>query len=323
MTAENWSSRSVGAGWQHRFFYFLIRLGGRHIAYPFLYPVVLYYLVCRPDQRRKSRYYLDRRFPGRRGFAALKDSYHMIMGLSRSLVDRALVGICGPQILQTEFPEGERLFNLAKAGKGLIILTTHVGCWQSAMIYLSKLKRPIHMLMQQDEGDIDRHYFEHSGEKNPFRMIDPTGFLGGTLEMVAALQQGDVVCIMGDRLKGAEENSLAVDFLGAPVNFPVAAWKLAAVTETPLAILFPLKTGPDRYSIDLAEVIKIKPEDARPIERLHPYLTRYVKKLEELCIKEPFQFFNFYDMWERKRNCLTHRQTIHKNKTSKRESNDN
>ncbi len=297
-SSENWSSRSVGANWQHRFFYFLIRLGGRRIAYPFLYPVVLYYLIFRPDQRLKSRYYLDRRFPGRTGFAALKDSYRMIISLSQSLVDRALVGICGPEILKTEFPRGDELFNLAAAGRGLIILTTHVGCWQAAMIYLSKLKRPVHMLMQQDEGDIDRHYFEHKGEKNPFHIIDPTGFLGGTVEMVAALKKGDVVCIMGDRLKGAQENSLAVDFLGAPVKFPLAAWKLAAVTGAPLAILFPLKTGPDSYRIDLAEIIELDRKDARPLQRLKPYLIRYVQTLEKLCAKEPYQFFNFYDMWE-------------------------
>ncbi len=295
--SENWSSRSVGADWQHRFFYFLIKLGGRHIAYPFLYPVVLYYLIFRPDQRLKSRYYLNRRFPGRRGFAALKDSYRMIMSLSRSLVDRALVGICGPEILQTEFPRGDELFNLAAEGRGLIILTTHVGCWQAAMIYLSKLKRPVHMLMQQDEGDIDRHYFEHKGEENPFNIIDPTGFLGGTVEMVAALKKGDIVCVMGDRLKGAQENSLAIDFLGSPVRFPLAAWKLAAVTGAPLAILFPLKTGPDRYRIDLTEVIEVERKDARPLERLKPYLRRYVLALEKLCAKEPYQFFNFYDMW--------------------------
>ncbi|MEA3348845.1 MAG: lysophospholipid acyltransferase family protein [Pseudomonadota bacterium] len=296
--SKTWSSRSVGAPWQHRFFYFLIALGGRHIAYLFLYPVVLYYLLLRPEQRRKSRYYLKRRFPGRKGFAALSDSFRMIMSLSRSLVDRALVGICGPEILQTEFPEGKRLADLAAAGEGLIILTTHVGCWQAAMIYLAKLKRPVHMLMQQDEGDIDRHYFEHSEQENPYRVIDPTGFLGGTLEMVAALNRGEIVCIMGDRRMGAEANSLAVNFLGAPVQFPVAAWKLAAVTDTPLAVLFPLKTGPNRYRIELAEVIRVPPQDSRPLNRLTPYLARYVAALENICIKEPYQFFNFYDMWE-------------------------
>ncbi|MBN2808100.1 MAG: lipid A biosynthesis acyltransferase [Deltaproteobacteria bacterium] len=299
-TANNkkWSSRSVGAPWQHRFFYLLIRWGGRRSAYLFLYPVVLYYLLCRPAERRKSRYYLERRFPDRRGFAALGDSYRMLLGLSRSLVDRALVGICGPEMLKTEFPENTRLAELAAANAGLIILTSHVGCWQAAMVYLSQLKKPVHLLLQQDEADIDRHYYEHSGQKNPCRIIDPTAFLGGTLEMTAALKRGEIVCIMGDRHQGAAGSSMALDFLGAPVRFPLAAWKLAAVTEAPLAVLFPLKTGPDRYHIELAEVIRVPSAAARPLPRLQPYLTRYVKTLENLCAKEPFQFFNFYDMWD-------------------------
>ena len=50
--------------WQHRFFYRLIRLGGRRAAYGFLRLVVLYYTLLRPDQRRKGLHYLRRRFPG-------------------------------------------------------------------------------------------------------------------------------------------------------------------------------------------------------------------------------------------------------------------
>ncbi len=295
---KTWSSRSVGAPWQHHFFYLLIRLGGRHIAYPFLYPIVLYYLLFRPDQRRKSRYYLDRRFPDHKGFAAFRDSFKMIMSLSRSLVDRALVGICGPNILRTQFPESQQLANLAAAGDGLIILTTHIGCWQAAMVYLTKLKGPVNMLIQQDAGDIDRHYFEHSEQENPFQIIDPTGFLGGTLEITAALNRGETVCIMGDRHQGAEENCLALNFLGGPVHFPVAAWKIAALTGAPMAVLFPLKTGPESYKIELAEVINIPRQDARPLNRLRPYMSRYVNSLEDICTKEPYQFFNFYDMWK-------------------------
>ena len=220
------------------------------------------------------------------------------MNLSHSLVDRALVGICGPNILHTEFPESHKLAKLAAADAGLIILTTHIGCWQAAMIYLTKLKGPVNMLIQQDAEDIDRHYFEHSGQENPFQIIDPTGFLGGTLEITAALNRGETVCIMGDRRQGAEENCLDLDFLGAPVLFPVAAWKIAAVTGTPLAVIFPLKTGPDSYKIELAEVINISKQDARPLSRLRPHMRRYVKALEDICDKEPYQFFNFYDMWE-------------------------
>ena len=296
-TQKNWDSRSVGTPWQHNFFYLLIRLGGRHLPYLFLYPVVLYYTIFRPDQRQKARYYLDRRFPDRRGWAALADSYRLILTLGRTLIDRALIGIRGPEALPTEFPDEPRLSQLAATGRGLILLTSHVGCWQAAMAYLARLGRPVHMLMERNAGDIDRHYFEHQGKPCPYQIIEPSAFLGGSIEMVAALKRGEIVAIMGDRLGTASERSLKLDFLGAPAPFPVAAWKLAAATGAPIAVLFPLKTGAASYRIELPEVIEVPPQAGRPLNRLEPYLGRYVKALEELCRRHPFQFFNFFDLW--------------------------
>jgi predicted LPLAT superfamily acyltransferase len=153
------------------------------------------------------------------------------------------------------------------------------------------------MLMERNAGDIDRHYFEHQGKPCPYRIIEPSAFLGGSIEMVAALKRGEIVAIMGDRLGTASERSLKLDFLGAPAPFPVAAWKLAAATGAPIAVLFPLKTGAASYRIELPEVIEVPPQAGRPLKRLEPYLGRYVKALEELCRKHPFQFFNFFDLW--------------------------
>ncbi|HDS15459.1 MAG TPA: lipid A biosynthesis acyltransferase [Proteobacteria bacterium] len=297
-TDKPWSSRSVGAPWQHRFFYHLIRRGGRRPAYLFLYPVVLYYLCCRPELRRRTGPYLKRRFPAHGRLAGCRDAFRLLLSFSRSLVDRALVGLLGPQSLNTEFPRHDELKTAAAAGRGLIILTSHVGCWQAAMVYLSLLRRPVHLLVEQEAGNIDRHYFELTGRENPFRFINPAGFLGGALEMTCALKNGEIVCVMGDRRQGNREKHLTLDFLSAPVKFPAAAWKLAAVTGAPVAILFPLKNGPDRYRIELADIMQLNPDQARPLNRLRPAMAGYVKALENISQKEPYQFFNFYDMWE-------------------------
>ncbi len=300
MTAENkgWDSRSVGAPWQHNFFYRLIRLGGRHLPYLFLYPVVSYYTLFRPDQRAKARYYLERRFPGRRGLAAFRDDFRLILMLGRTLVDRALIGIRGPEALHTEFPGASRLSRLAAENRGVILLTSHVGCWQAAMIYLTRLGRPVHMLMERNEGDIDRHYFEHQNQQCPYQIIEPSSFLGGSIEMVAALKRGEIVAIMGDRLGSEKERALTLDFLGAPAPFPVAAWKLAATTGAPIVVLFPIKTGPASYHIELPSIISVPPEAGRPLTKLKPFLARYVADLEDLCHRHPFQFFNFYNLWK-------------------------
>ncbi|MBE0597574.1 MAG: lipid A biosynthesis acyltransferase, partial [Desulfuromonadales bacterium] len=213
-----WSSRSIGSQLQHRIFYLLIRLGGRRAAYALLYFVVLYYVLFRPSLRRRAYPYLRRRFPQHP--PRLGDSFRMSLSLGQVLVDRAVVGILGPTALQVGLEGRQELIDLVAEGRGLILMTAHVGCWQVAMSAFDFLQVPVNLLMQREEGDIDRHYFEHAGIDSPYRIIDPRGFLGGALEMIEVLKRGEVLSVMGDRMLGNDRNAAEADFLGAPVRFP-------------------------------------------------------------------------------------------------------
>ncbi|PNU20631.1 lipid A biosynthesis acyltransferase [Geothermobacter hydrogeniphilus] len=296
---RNWSSRSIGAAWQHQFFYLLLRLGGRRAAYLFLYLVVGYYMVLRPDQRAKCAPYVRHRFPAAGAWMRFIHSYCMSLGLGRALLDRALVGILGPERLRIDVDQREELLGLVAEGRGLVLMTAHLGSWQAALARVDFLRRPVYMLMHREAGDIDRHYYEHQGEESPFRMIDPTGFLGGAVEMLTALKQGDIVSVMGDRMLGADRNSIAVEFLGGEVHFPYSAYKLASASGAPIAVLFNHKTGPDSYRIELVRVIRVPREKGRQGEEFRPYVAEFVRALEEYVQAHPYQFFNFFDLWNK------------------------
>jgi predicted LPLAT superfamily acyltransferase len=296
-TRRSWSSRSIGAAWQHRIFYRLIRLGGRRAAYALLYFVVLYYTLLRPDQRRKSLFYLRRRFPQAGASALWAHSYRMNLELGKVLVDRAVVGILGPSAVRVAMEGKEELLALVGEGRGLILMTAHVGCWQVAMSALGVLDVPVNLLMQREEGDIDRHYFEHAGIDCPYRIIDPRGYLGGALEMLEVLKGGQILSVMGDRMLGSDQNAVSVDFLGAPVPVPFSAYKLASATGAPIAVLLSHKDGPDRYTLKLCQVIRVPAGLGRGGQVFVPYASAFAGALERFCAEHPYQFFNFFNMW--------------------------
>ncbi len=293
-----WSSRSVGTPLQHRIFYILIRLGGRRAAYLLLYFVVAYYMLLRPVERRKTEPYLRRRFPDASPAAMLLHSYRMSLELGKVLVDRAVVGICGPKAMRVKLEGREELLRLRDEERGVILVTSHVGCWQVAMSVLDFLQRPVNMLMRRDEGDVDRHYFEHSGENNPFHIIDPGGYLGGTLEMMGVLKGGEVLCIMGDRVMGGERSTVDAAFLGGTVRLPYSPYKLASATGAPVVVLFSYKTGPDSYELRIGDVIRVPGGLGRSEKAYAPYAGRYAEVLEAFTDDYPYQFFNFFDMWK-------------------------
>lgn len=296
-TKDGWSSRSLGRNWQHQFFYLAIRLGGRRLAYFALYFVVAWYVLFSSEARKRTDFYLERRFPGASWWQRLWQRYRLILSFGQVLVDRALVGILGAHQIKVELQGKDELQALLAKKKGVILINAHVGCWQVAMSALGFMETPVNLLMQREEGDIDRHYFDHAGIECPYRIIDPRGFLGGALEMMAVLKRGEVLSVMGDRMLGDDRNGVSVDFLGGKVTMPFSAYKLAATTGAPVVALFSYKTGADSYQLKLFRTIYVTAGSGRDAQAFVPHTQEFADTLEEFCREHPFQFFNFFNMW--------------------------
>jgi predicted LPLAT superfamily acyltransferase len=293
-----WTSRSIGSNFQHNIFYFLIRYGGRGASYALLNCVAVYYTLFRPAIRKKAGYYLARRFKTRNPLARLLHCYRIYVDLGKALIDRATIGIKGVESIDIVSRNLDKLLVLVREGHGLILLTAHVGCWQIAMAQLSSLNAPVSLLLHREEGDVDLHYFEHTGISAPFRIIDPLGYMGGVLEMMDVLRKGEVVSIMGDRVFGSDKNTVSVNFLGGKVRFPFSAFKLASATGAPIAVHLSYKSGPASYDFMLERTIRVPADLGKKEEALRPYVAQFAEALESYTQRYPYQFFNFFNMWE-------------------------
>jgi len=294
-----WDSRSVGKRWQQAFFTMLIRVGGRRLAYACMYIVVLWYVLCRSFVRRRCRYYLDRRFPEvRNPLIRLWHDYLRIVALGGSLIDRGAFGLLGPGTLQVDFPEGRDFEALIEEGNGLIILNSHVGCWQVAMSAFGCLRVPVSVVMLQGVGDIDPRWFQHADKEGAFSIINPVENMGGIMEMIGTLKRNEILGLMADRVFGSDPNTLETTFLGSPVHFPVSPYRLASMQGTPIAVVFSYKTGFSTYQLQLARVIRVPAGLGRSNDAYVPYLREFVEALETFVQSHPWQFFNFHNMWQ-------------------------
>lgn len=296
--ARPWESRSVGSRLQHGIFYLLIRTLGRRAAYGLLFFVALWYAL-RPMTRTRSTPYLRRRFPQAGWLQRLGHCFLLNWNFGLTLVDRAASGILGEFTVTASARDEERLRDVLAEGRGLILMTGHVGCWQTAMTGLAPLDRTVHVVMHRAPDDVDRHYFEHAGEEAPFCIIDPLGYLGGTLEMIEALKKGDVLCVMADRVFGSDRNSVSVPFLGGSVPLPYSAFRLASATGAPIIVFFSRRVGPGEAVHEIAREIRVPGGLGRRGTDYLPYVRQFAAALEEQAMITPYQFFNFYDMWEK------------------------
>jgi predicted LPLAT superfamily acyltransferase len=292
-----WANRSLGTRLGHNIFYGLIRLGGRRTAYFALYFVVFYYMLFRPAIRRRTDYYLRRRFQNRKLPARFVDCYRMSLELGKILIDRATVGILGSEKMKATLYGRKKLLKLLDQRCGFILLMSHVGSWQVALSALDFINVPVHLLLEREQGNIERHYFEHTGNASPYRIIDPGSYLGGTLEMLEVLKKGEVLCVMGDRVSGSQKSTVKVEFLGAEAPFPYSAFKLASAAGVPIVVLFSYKNGPDSYALKISEIIRVPKNLGRSGKYFLPYVSQYIEALESFVQIHPYQFFNFYNMW--------------------------
>ena len=62
--------------------------------------------------------------------------------------------------------------------------------------------------------------------------------------------------------------------------------------------LLSYKTGPNSYALETYAVIRVPGSLGRGRERFIPYVQQFAAALENYCTAHPFQFFNFFNMWQ-------------------------
>ncbi|MBR4682765.1 MAG: lysophospholipid acyltransferase family protein [Elusimicrobiaceae bacterium] len=292
---EERTGRSLASRFKHRFVYALISLGGRPLAYLFLYPLVLVYCLY-PSVRDKSRAYVMRRFDPQTKWDFFKHTFRLNLTFGRTLVDRAALGILGAAEFKADPQARQTCERLIKQGKGLLLLTAHVGCWQSAVNCMQFLNTPMHILYYRNPKDNDKTVAQHSGKEAPFTFINPAEPLGGVPEMMAALSRGEIVCAMADRVFGNPQNAVEVDFLGGKIRVPYSFYRLAAATQAPVVIAFFPWEGIGKLASWVFNPIYV--EDEGPSKQHYqPYAQQFIDGLTQFCIKYPYQFFNYFDWW--------------------------
>ncbi|MDR0646509.1 MAG: lysophospholipid acyltransferase family protein [Elusimicrobiota bacterium] len=292
---NKWSSKSAASHFFHEIFYVLIKIGGRHAAYALLFFVVIFYAVL-PSTRRKSYPYLKRRFP-EAGFWAKQ--YHVFMlawTFGKVLLDRSILGITGKIDILSSREDQALCKELYSKGKGLIVVSAHAGCWQSAMSSFDFIEGDKYAIYRRTEEDVDKQAYEHGKIKQAVNFINPSGYAGGAVEILCALEKNGVICTMGDREFGPQKTSVRLPFLGADIRVPASVYRIAAFYGTPVIIIFFPFKGAGKFDSVIADHFFIK-DKGSGMENYKDSARRFIKAFENFCKEYPYQYFNFYDIW--------------------------
>lgn len=277
------------------FFEIMTRIGGLSAAYAMLYFVCLYYLLADGEAVRATLAYVRRMYPAAGVLKRRWLVYQLFISQGRQLIDRNAM-LRGRVPFDIRIEDREAFEKLVAKPRGMVLLTSHVGNWQMVMSALEQMNKPIHLVMRPEDNAAVRDAFQLDQGGGGIRIISIDAPFGGIVDIMNALDAGHVVSLMGDR--PYEFDTVSVDFLGAPARFPYSAFKIAALADVPVAVLFSAKTARNTYVIEVPAVYEPKKrEEGRKKERWAPYVQEYVKALEHFIRKYPLQFFAFQDLW--------------------------
>jgi predicted LPLAT superfamily acyltransferase len=291
-------NKSYGNKLGYSIFHFILKHTGVTVAYGLLFFIVPYYVIFQPDIYRRSKPYLERRFPGDSFWARYFRLFKYIFVFGQTLLDQYYFGFVGESRIKLAFDREPEVLELLKQNnRPVIFLLSHVGFWEVSMAGAVKFDKKMNVLVNQDfDKNKRKSFYDIQGRQ--FNLINVSDSYGGMIEATNALLRGEVVGVTGDRAE--QWRSKSVSFLGSPANFPVIAGQLAVATGATVLALFTFKEEQGKIHFRWKDISSevLSDDKLTKDEKIQRMLEAYAQELEKQLQAHPYLWFNFFDFWK-------------------------
>lgn len=267
---------------------------GRPAARLLLYPICCYFLLFSGSARSASRGYLRRALGREPRLGEMFRHYHTF---AATILDRVYLLHDQFHCFDVRVHSAGIIDESLANGRGCILLGAHMGSFEIVRSVGRQAIGPALSIAMYEENARKIGSVIEAINPGLYRKVIALGQIDSILKLEAALDRGEAVGILADRtLTG--EGTVACDFLGEPARFPVGPFRIAAILDRPVVLMFGLYRGGNRYDVYLERLTD--PGGTKRAERdraLEESVRRYAGRLEHYCRQAPFNWFNFYDYW--------------------------
>ena len=183
------------------------------------------------------------------------------------------------------------------AGNGLIVWTAHLGNSEFASRLLEMHGRPVNVarLVEDKPAEI---MLRNLMANERLKIVDLSGGVRASLELLQALRRNEIVAIQGDRVY--RRHSADVPFFSEPAAFPLGPFLLSQVSGAPVLPGFVIRQGWLRYRVLMGDPIPPVPSPAISDDGAagpQDGLRLAVRFLEKTLATHYDQWLNFFDFW--------------------------
>lgn len=290
---KEWSGKTDGQPWMHRFLISWLKIFNLQSLYFFMSLVIPFYMIF----NRKGYLSIYRYFRERHKYGITKSFINVYKNhytFGKVILDRFAV-FAGKKF-SIEFTNLELFKNLCNSPKGVMILSSHVGNYELAGYSLSPENKKFYAVGYLGENETILKNKIASLERNGIYMIPVKRDMSHLFLLNDAIKSGDIVSIPADRLFGSPKFIWST-LLGKRAKFPMGPFKIAVQKDIPAIAIFVMKEGTTKYRV-IVEDLTIESDSLNRNEALSSLADNFAKKLEKILVKYPEQWFNYYEFWE-------------------------
>ena len=297
---DNWYSiREQSAGkWRIRFLWGVYRVFGLRALKVIIWFVVGFITMCAAKPRGASRKYkkILQQYERKNNIKLSRfSSFGHILCFANSVIDKMAV-ICDKKTKihfdfykNPDFTEVQKLF---EQNKGVFFICSHLGNTEALSGVPTKSKKRMHAFMNVGQNPIFRSFItQHAKYDNT--IIYPTENIDVAMagKMHDALCNGDCVMMAGDRRSpNAPDKTIVTEILGTRCELPAGVFRFARALTHPVFAIANINIGPEKYMIFVKRL---------GTENINVMAQEYADFLQDLIIKYPKQWFNFFDFFQK------------------------
>src|SRR5688500_15852144 len=216
--------------------------------------------------------------------------------LGRSAIETALLpglGQAGVLRLVSEVENWDAVERAKSAGKGIIIVSGHLGNWELAAAYLAARGVPFDVIVRKMGNPLFDKYLNQTREQLGVNVVYDAQAVRQTPR---ALRQGRAVGFVADQgVRGLA--STFVPFFGRPAKTPRGAGVFALRFGSPVIFITALRKPDGSYLVGFEEIPVVETGDReRDVDAV---VLRFTQVLEKWVRRAPEQYFWQHRRWRR------------------------
>ncbi len=283
---SKWDGKTRGTLLGYRILLFCVRYAPIRFVYLLIRFISFYFFLFAGDARRALNQFY-RRGLGMAGLGVPRLIYRNFYRFAQTLIDRMAFLVGKQDRFTLSFEHEDYLIAMREQGRGGILLSAHLGNWETAGNLLKGRVTPtINVVMLDSEVEEIKDYLNEKTGGPRFRIIAIKDDLSHVVKINSALKNNEFVAIHADRfIEGTK--SIELPFFGKKASFPLGPFLIASKFNSPVTFVFGVKKSNFVYHLSATLPID-EPMSAAEVA------AAFVKELEKRVRQTPEQWFNYF-----------------------------